>query len=184
MNIRTDDNGNRWVETLDDVKPEYTPIEAISPLSFFTLANKRTVMCKENLVPLTDVQYLVMAKAEDCFYVKTYRNYDVDTLLFYYKRNGNDMPEVENLLRYIYDGNVWLLFTPEMIEDMKAMLAKVYKSQFHKEGTLKYKTFMALLKESIDYEDYQDYGKALTGFKTVSRQFEMRIGELWKLAQK
>ncbi len=184
MTIQTDDNGFKWVANPKDCMPEYTPIRCFSLLNFFTLSNRKSVISKENLIPLTDAQYLIRAKSEEKYYLHTYRNWDIDTLYFYYSRQGNDIPEVENLRRYVYDGNVTLLFTPQMVDDMRAMLARIYKAQFKSEGTLEYKIFISLLRECIEYEEYKEYGKGLTGFRTVCNQFDVRIGELWKAAKK
>ena len=62
------------------------------------------------------------------------------------------------------------------------MLERLWNSQFKNQGKLDYRTYTDLLKTSLDYEDYKDYGKALTGFRTVCNQYEKAIREYWNKA--
>jgi hypothetical protein len=183
MQLKTDDNGFRYFSTVEAVKPEFTPIPVRNLLQFYCLSGKKTILAKENLVPIPDLSYLVKAK-DDLYYLKDFRNYDVDTLYFYYDDvNGQPDEAVEALRRYVYDNNVWLLFTPEMVNDTKTMLSRVYKAQFGREGTLTFRLYLEILQESLRLEAYKKLGQ-LTGYKTMQKQFEDTINNLWREAIK
>lgn len=184
MNMTTDENGFRFFATLADCKPEYTPIKCWSLLQFFTLESRKTVLEKGNLIPIGDLKYMVRCKSPERFLVYDYRGYSVDDMFFYYSRHGNTDEAIENLMRYVTDGNVYLLFTGKDVTDTKAMLQRVYKSRYKDEGKLEYKDFIPLLTESIRYEDYQYYCKSHPGFNTVCNLFEQRIDELWDAVYK
>ena len=183
--MQTDENGWNYYSNLDEAKKDgYAPVKVISLLQFFTLPGRRSVMSKENLEPIPDLKYCVYSPAEDKYYIRDYRNYDIDTLFFYRRSDtfsGEDTA-VESLRRYIEDGNVWILFTKEQVSDTTAMLEKLWKSQLSGEGKLDYRIYLNLLDQSLRLEDYQGYAKNLTGYKTVCKQFTDRIAELWREA--
>jgi hypothetical protein len=180
MNLRSDDISS-WGITLDDFKPEYTSIKVWNLIQFYTLVGRRTMMIKENLEPL-ETKYALHSPQENKYYLKDFRRYNIDDLIL---RPGKaldlDKTEVciQNFRRYFTDGNLYLLFDAKQMDDTKAMLSRLWKAQFTEEGSLSYKIFIELFSESISYEDYRDFGKSLTGFRTVSNQYDTRIKELW-----
>jgi hypothetical protein len=183
MQLKTDDNGFRYFESLEAVKPEFTPIPVRNLLQFYTLQGKKSILCKDNLCPIPDLSYLVKAK-DDLYYLKDFRNYDLDTLYFYYDdTHGLTDEAVEALRMYVYDNNVWLLFTPEMVDSTKVMLARVYKAQFGQEGTIKLRLYLEILEQNLRLEAYKRLGQ-LIGYKTVQKQFEDTINNLWREAIK
>lgn len=173
-----------YAESLDGFAPEYTPVKVRSVVEFFHLRGRTTSMIKSNVEFIPDLHYCYLSPVENRWYFKEYRGYDLDTLFFYRPTltfSGQD-EAIEQLRAYVLDGNVWLLLTPEQIKDTSAMLERLWNSQFKSQGKLDYRTYTDLLKTSLDYEDYKDYGKALTGFRTVCNQYEKAIREYWNKA--
>jgi hypothetical protein len=169
-------------------KDGYTPIRVWSLLQFFTLVGKKIVLSKDNLCPIPNLSYTVLAKypGEDRYFLREYRGYTVDQLYWYRKDldfSGDD-PAIENLRRYTDDGRVFLMLKPENITDTQSMLRRLWKTQFKEEGQLDYKLYLKILEESLKLEDYQEYSRSLTGYKTVCHQYTVRIVELWKQAEK
>jgi hypothetical protein len=182
MNIRTDEDGFiKWFESLEDIKPEYTAIKCWHPIQFYWLDGRRTSITKANITPIP-LDYLIFDEYVNKYYFRTFRQFDADTFLCYYHGNGKVNTEVENLLRYVYDGTVILLLNEQLVSDMKAMLARVYKSRVAGEGTLKYKDFINIASQTIELEQYKSYGRNLTGFLTVCKQMEDRINAIWREA--
>jgi len=139
---------------------------------------------KNNLIPIPDLQYLIYAKAENRYYVHTYAGYNVDQLYFYYQDTHAEVNEaIEDLQTKVSNGTVYLLYTKQMIEDMKVMLSTVYKSHINGEGTIDYKDYIELLTESINLENYESVGE-VTGYKTVTNEFNKRINEIWNRAHR
>ena len=166
----------------EELSPDYQPVKVWNLLQFFRLSGKKTVLAKDNLEPIPGLKYLLFSPAEKIYYLKEYRGYSVDELYFYRRTltfSGEDIAIV-NLRNYVLDGNIYLLFDENMVQDTKEMLARVSKSYFHSETELKYKTFINILSLSIDLEDYRTYSSNLTGFKTVCNQFEQKIAALWQ----
>jgi hypothetical protein len=64
------------------------------------------------------------------------------------------------------------------------MLQRLWKSQFKSTGKLDYRIYIQLLKSSLDYEDYMEYGKALVGYMTVCSQYKKAIMGYWDQAFK
>jgi len=147
-----------------------------------------TDLIKRNLTPITDLKYMVLAKypGGDRYFTRTYHNYSLDEL-FWYRRSptfsGEDTA-IENLRRYITDGRVTLLLTKDQVANTSEMLRRVYKAQFKKDGQLDYRVYLKLLDLSLRYEDYKDVSKDLTGFRTVCKQYDDAINELWKSVMK
>jgi len=183
MNLQSSDI-SKWFDSLEDTKPEYAPVKVWNTLQFFRMKGRTSVLMADNLEPIPGLQYVVFSPKENRYYLKESREWDLNRLYFYRRSldfSGDDT-SVEQLQRYVYDGNVWLLFTPAMVEDMKAMLARVYNGHYKNEGTLDYRTYIALLENSLKLEDYKEYGSNLTGFKTVCNQFDETIKALWSVA--
>jgi hypothetical protein len=175
-----------WGSSLDDFKPELTSIKVWNLIQFYTLKGRTTSMIKSNLEPLT-IQYALHSPQEEKYYLKDFRRYSIDDLVLRPGRNLDlDQTDfgIKNIRRYFVDGNLYLLFDETDMENTKLMLKRVYKAQFTDDGTMQYKLFIDILSETINYEDYRDYGRNLTGFKTVSNQYEQRIKELWNKSKK
>lgn len=178
--IHVDENNFPFYESLEEIKEEYTPIPVFSLLQFFTLAGKTSKLIKANLIPI-ECKYVVLG-SDKRYYVRDYRGYDVDTLFFYRQTltfSGEDV-SVEQLVRYVFDDRVWLLFTAEMVADTQKMLERVFKANVNGTGKLTYRLFMEILEASLKYEDYLDYGKNHVGFKTACKIQEDYINNLFK----
>jgi hypothetical protein len=174
------EDGIIYYDSLAEVKAEgrfAIPVNSI--FSFFKLKGKTSILSIENLEPYHG-DYLLYSPPEKRYYIKTYRGYQYKEFmdLVY----GGSDPFVNNLDNWIANGHIYLLFTGDMVEDMKIMLARVYRSHLKEGGMLSYHIFIKLLEESIGLEEYKDYGRNLTGTKTVQMQYHERIGELWKKA--
>lgn len=175
---------SQWVDVLGDFAPEYTAIKATTPLNFFRLKGRTTSMISSNVECIPNLFYAVYSPLEERYYYKQYHGYDLDTIFFYRPTltfSGED-EAVRVLRRYIQDGNVYVLFTAEQIADTTAMLKRLWKSHFVNEGKLDYRIFIEILKLSLEYEDYKDYGKSLTGFMTICKKYESSIREWWDKA--
>ena len=173
--IHTDSNNFPYFESLDEAKSEgYTVIPVKSTIQFFTLAGRKSVMTKENLVPIENLKYLLKETVpQEMYYIKDYRGYSLNEL-FLYRRDlnfsGDDL-SIERFRDRIADGNVWLILTTDQVEDMKVLLKRIWKSQLTGEGSVPYKIFIDLLENSIKLQDYLEYSEGLTGRKTVEKQF-------------
>jgi hypothetical protein len=145
-------------------------------------------MKKNNLIPIPDLTYCVLAKypGGDRYFLREFHNYSIDELYWYRQTEtfSGQSTAIENLRKYVSDKRVTLLYTPEQIANTQEVLRRLWKAEFKTEGQLDYKLYLAILEQNLLYEDYKDTGKNLTGFKTVSHQFELRIAELWKTAKK
>jgi len=185
----TDDNDITWYESLDDVKFEgYFPIRASNPLEFFTLRGKTSVLIRDNFIPIRYLYYLVNSPQEKRLYMRFYHVYSLDELFFYKKTltfSGQD-ESVENLHKYIYDGNLWLLYTKAQVDSTRDVMERVWKANIKTDGDIDFKKFypisLQIMDASLKLEEYKDYGKALTGYKTCINQQEQKILELWKIA--
>jgi len=185
--IHADSNNFPYYESLYEMKSDgLTPVRVRNLLQFFTLAGRRNVLTKTNLIPIPALKYAVL-NGENKYYVREFnQSWTVDMLYFYRKSidfSGDDTA-TENLRRYADDGRCFLLLTTDDIEQTKSMLARVYKGQFHQEGKLDYKLFIQILELSLKLEDYETWGKNLTGFKTTCKILLDHILELWKKAKK
>ncbi len=180
----TDENDWTYFDSLEEIEEEgYKPIRVWNPLQFFTLRGRTTKLAKENLIPIPELQYVVLTLAENKrYYLRTAYGYSVDEL-FFYRRTidfSGDSPTIDTLHRYIYDDRVWLLFTPQMVEDTKKMLERVCRAYVNGEAHLSYKTYIDILEGELKLEDYRDYAKNLTGFRTGCHIQDEGIRELWK----
>jgi len=184
--IHTDENGFKYYDSLGQMQFDgLTPVKVWNLLQFFTLAGRRNVLTKTNLIPIPDLKYCVL-NGEKHYYVKEFnQNWTVDMVYFYRKTidfSGEDTA-IENLRRYVDDRRLWLILTSEQIEQTKSMLARVYRAQFRQEGTLDYKLYIQILELSLKLEDYEVWGKHLTGFKTACKIMLDHILKLWKKAK-
>jgi len=179
--ILTKSDTAQWADKLEDFAPEFTPVKCYSVIEFFWLKGRTTSMTISNLECIPDLHYTMYSPNEQRYYYREYRGYDLDTLYFYRPTltfSGEDVG-VNNLRRYVRDGNLWLLFTQGQVENIIKILLRLWKAQFVDEGKVPYRLYVELLKSSIDLEDFRDYGKEFTGFRTVCAQYEKRIRELW-----
>lgn len=143
-------------------------------------SDNSVIMEKENLFPLTDQPYVVLG-TDQRYYLKTYRNYNVDTLYFYFQDKISPVDEaIEQLRSYVLDEKVWILFDKTQVDDMKKMLERVFKSKISGEGTLTYKSFIDILDLEIRLQDYRRIGANLPGNRTVVKQFEDYIADQWR----
>ncbi len=185
MKLLTDDLSS-WFGSLDDVKPEYIPVHVWNILQFYKMKSRTTTMIKDNIEPITNIQYVIFSPKENKYYLREFRNYSLDAFYFYRRMldfSGEDT-NIEQLRRYVDDDNVWLLYTPDMIKEMQVMLARVWRSKYSDEGMLKYRIFIDLLDNNLKHEDYKEYSRNLTGFKTVCRKFELTNETIWEEARK
>jgi len=181
MNLLTDDNDNKYFGTLEDVKSELYPIKVWNILQFYCLSGRKTVISKDNVIPIADLKYCVFSPHENKYYVRDFHNWTLNQSYFYRKDldfSGED-EAIEALKRYITDGNVHLLMNNGQVQEMSALLKRLWKSQFLGDGKLPYKSWIALLQTSLDYEDYKDYGKDLMGYKTICHRYEIHIRAIW-----
>jgi hypothetical protein len=187
--IKKDNNDFPYYDSLDSMKEDcLQPIPVISLCQFFTLEGRKVQIKKENIIPIPDLTYSVLAKHPegDRYYTRVFKGYSLDELFFYLQTqtfSGEDTA-IENLRRYTEDSRVILMFKPEQMAETIEMLKRLYKSYFKSEGQVPYKIWVRILENSIAQEDYQDYGKALTGYRTVLNQYDLRITELWNQAKK
>ena len=175
-----------YADSLEGFKPEYTAAQCFSMFMFYQLAGRKTTMIVENICPIEDIKYCVYSPKEGRYYLKTFEAVPLELIVFYDPvGNYNIWDEyLNNLWRKIDDQNVWVLYTEQQVADISAMLVRLYKSRFNGEGKLPYKLFIRILYESLMYEHYKDYGRELTGYKTVCAQYERKITELWNEALK
>lgn len=178
------ENGSKWCEKLDDFKPEYFPVKCNTILQFYTLRGKTSKITIENIEPIRYVHYALFSPQEGRYYYKFWHSAPLEVYYFYRRTlefSGADL-SVENLRNYVEDGNIWMLYTQAQVNDTTEVLKRLWKGYFTGEGKIPYPIYLQLLQQIIDYEDYQDKCKGVTGFKTVSNQYDTRIKELWDKA--
>ena len=170
-----------WAYDLYSIK-DYTPVKVWNLLQFYKPEGKKTVLSKENMVPIKDVRYTIFSATENKYYIKKFRNYNVDTLYFYRKNYdfyGEDAA-VESLRNYVYDQNVHLLLNNEQMEEINTFLQRLWKTRFTGDAKVKYRLYINLLDQSLKLEDYRTYSTNLMGRKTVINQMEIRINSIWE----
>ena len=184
MKLSENEYGSKYIKTMADLSPEFGAKKVFSLLQFYKMESKKTKLLLDNLEPMLDIPYLLYSPQEDIYYFKTFRNYPCEHLYWYRKTltfSGDD-EEIENFRRYFQDGMLWVCFDKERQVEISTMLKKVWKSNLSGEGQMDYKIFYDLLDQSLKLEDYESYGKSLTGYVTIKKQFTDRIAELWKMA--
>jgi hypothetical protein len=183
MNLITDDISS-WCGSLEDFKPDYTPIKVWSPVQCYRLIGKRTVIELDNFEPIPDLHYTVFSPAEEKYYFREFPDIPLWLMVFY--KTDQDWDSYDAFLNsfrlYINDGNVHLLLNSEQIADTTDKLEKLWKANLKGEGKLDYRLYIKIVEKCLQYEDYRDKAKSFTGYKTVCNQFETQIAELWKQA--
>ena len=191
MTAHSNSDGFNWYESLDEAKSEYSVVKCYSPLQFFQLKGKTTTMIAENMEPIAGLLYCYLAPqdADKRYYIRQSHGYTLQEFYFYapFPRElsfSGESQAIETLRNRIQDGQVWLLFNQEQVEDMTAKLISLFKSHYHGEGKVPYNTYLKLLEENLRLEDYKNYATELTGYKTVCKGFNDRIAELWQSCKK
>jgi len=181
MNLLVDNNGFEYFGTLEDVKPELNHIKVGNILQFYTLAGRKTVISKDNVIPIPNLKYCVYTESGKKYYLRDFHPWTLDEFYFYRRTIyfSGEEEAIESLKRYINDDNVHLLMNNGQVQEMSALLKRMWKSQFMGDGKLPYKSWIALLQTSLDYDDYKDFGKDLMGYKTVCNQYEKHIRAIW-----
>jgi hypothetical protein len=153
------------------------PMKATSLLCFFRLKGCTSIINLDNTEPLLPLQYLLHSPKENKFYLKDYKGYEIKELFDLVYR-GDD-PFINNLVQWVADGNIYLLFTKSMVDDMTKMLTRIWDARFSSKGKMEYNDFLRLLKAYVDLEEYKGFGKELTGFRTVCKQYDDTIAVIW-----
>jgi len=182
--ILQSDDIAQWANSLADFSPEYTPVKAWSPIQYYRLSGKRTVIELGNFEPIPDLRYCLYSPQEERYYFKKFNNIPLGSVLFYDTDEAWDSwdRELNNFRQRIDAGLMYLLLTPGQVGDTTEKLVKLYKANLSDDGKLDYKIYIKLVDIYLRYEDYQDTSKSLTGYRTICNQFEEKIAELWKLA--
>jgi hypothetical protein len=184
MILKSDDI-SQWFEKFEDVHPEYREIKVWHTIQCYRLQGRKTVISLDNFEPIPDLHYALYSPKEKRYYFKTYPQNIPLWLMMFYDPNGtwDSYDAITNSLRkYISDGTMYLLLTPEQISDTTQMLCRLWKSQLKGEGKLDYKIYLQIMEKTLLLEDYKSYGKELVGFKTVQNQMQLEIDALWKSA--
>jgi len=188
--IHSNSEGFQWFESLDEAKADgWFPIKVTSLLCMFRLKGRTSVISTENLEIIPDLRYAYRGQADKdsplVYYVKEYRGWDLNLLWFYKATLGLEEDDLAvRTFRYrCKAGDVWLLMNKEQVEDISAMLKRVYKAQTKLEGKLPFRQWLELAEYEIKYSDYQANCKNLTGYKTACRIFMGEIEAIWKRAR-
>ena len=183
MNINSNEI-SKWANTLDDFKEEYTSVKIWSPIQFYALRGRISTIALDNFDPIPDLHYALYSPKEKRYYLKEFTNIPMWEMLFYKPDKAWDSydTEVNNYLRYISDGNLFLLLTKEQIDDTTAKLVKLWKANLTGEGKLNYKIYIEIVRVALQYEDYKGNMKGATGYMTVCNSYDNKLIELWKWA--
>lgn len=181
--------GIKWMDDLNDAKTEgYFPIKCTNPLEFFTLRGKTSIITKDNVEPIRYLYYLVYSPQEKRYYMRFHHVYSLNQLFFYKQDStfsGQD-ESIENLHKYLYDENLYLLYTKAQVDTTRDVMARIWKANLSTKGDIDFRKFypisLEIMDMSLKLEDYKDYGRGLTGYKTTINQMEQKILELWKIA--
>jgi hypothetical protein len=162
-----------WYDNLEDAKPHFTPVKVFSILQFFSLKPRASVLSIHNIIPLAGVKYAYKDPKEEKYFLKRYRDYTYEEMV-------HSVNEDVRVLRVrINASQVWLMLTLQNIADTTAMLKRVWDGHYSEKGKLEYRDFIALLKLSLQYEEYKDTQKSLTGYRTVCKQMEDQMKFIW-----
>ena len=181
MNLISDDISN-WAESLASFEPEYKAVHCTTVLQFFALGGRKTIISKDNLIPIPDIHYTIRSESENRFYFKIYRGFSVDEI-YYLRPSLTFSPpdeEVSALRGFVEDGNVYLLFDSEQIKDTTAMLQRLWKANLKGDGKVPYKSWLEILRISLLMEDYKEFFSNAIGYKTVMKVWADELAELWK----
>lgn len=181
--------GIKWLDSLDDAKTiGYFPIKCTNPLEFFTLRGKTSILTKDNVEPLRYLYYAVYSPQEKRYYQRFHHVYSLNQLFFYKQDStfsGQD-ESIESLHKYIYDGNLWLLYSKLQVDTTRDVMARIWKANLSTEGDIDFRRFypisLEIMDASLKLEEYKDYAKALTGYRTCINQQEQGLLALWKKA--
>jgi hypothetical protein len=173
--FETDADGNKYFTSIKTIEG-YTPVKCTTTSEFYILKGKTVKMTRENLSPRFGLTYAIYAppKEGDPLSGK------------YYVREFRDIPDyvgyIKSLRHYILDGNLFLLFTPQEIDETRDMLRRLYKGYHKKDGVLNYKTqYLPLLEANIFREWYEKHKRAESNYKTSLMQMDKHIESLWML---
>lgn len=178
-----------WYDSLNDTREDgYFPIKVTSLLQFYALRGKTNQLSASNIEPIRYLHYTVFSPTDKRFYFKMFRHYPLNDL--YFNRRSltysGESEELTRLRRYAFDGNVSLLFSKSQVDNTNAMMERAYHGNLSWQGEFKrndfYKLFFRILHQQLQYDDFLDYGKNLTGFKTTCNLMREQIQELWKEA--
>jgi hypothetical protein len=180
MNLQQNDNIS-WGESLKDFEPEYFAIRVWNPIQCYILAGRKTVIILDNFIPIEDLKYCIFSPKENRYYFRTYPDIPLWLLMFYKTDSAWDSYDtfLIDFKKKIVDKNIYLLCNPQQIMDTKTMLTRLYKSHFVGEGQLSYITYVALAETCLRYEHFKDNGRNTSGYRTMCKQFELSIKELW-----
>lgn len=172
--FETDEDGNRFFTNLKTLQG-YTPIKCTTTTEFYAMQGRTVKLAKESLSPRFGLLYAIYAPPVEGDPLSNK----------YYIREFREQPNYEEYLKhiwnYIYDGNIYLLFTPADVEDMKATLKRLYKSYHKKEGILDYKLqYLPLLESSITRDFWEAKKKNESGYKTSLMQMNLHIKSIWE----
>lgn len=176
---------SKFYLSLNDIKEDgFSPVKVNSLVQYYKLEGKKTIINKANLVPIEFIQYVYFSPAEVRFYLKAFPNYSCNDLFFYKKLTKFDENiRIEQLRERVNSGHgVWLLFDKAKIADMSAMLKRVWTANRSDEGKLNYKDWIFLAELHLRRNDYAEYYKEGTGFRTTLKQMDDTIMKLWKEA--
>jgi hypothetical protein len=87
---------------------------------------------------------------------------------------------VSNLRTYVEDGNISLLLTSEGVADTTALLQRVFKANVNGTGTMSYKMWIKILELSLRMEDYTEFCKNATGYRTLMKVWADELADIWK----
>ena len=185
MSLHTEENDIRFADSLDDFKPDYTPVKCWSVLQLFTLKGKTTNLIEDNIIPIKYLYYCVFSPSDKRYYQRLARPYSINEVLHPDRPTltfSGDDQAITNLLRYISDGNLTILYSTEQINDVTMLLNRLYKANFKEDGKLDYKLYIKILETSLKLEDFEENQKNITGYKTVINQLQEQISQLWQKA--
>ena len=183
MKLQSDDI-SQWCDNLDCFLPEYKTVGCWSPIQFYMLKGRKTVISLDNLEPIPDLHYALYSPQEQRYYLKKFNNVPLGSVLFMKTDEEWDSWDVElnNFRQRIEASLITLLFTQEQVDSTTDILKRLWKANLEGEGKLDYRTYIRIVSTALNLEDYKTYGRELTGFKTICNQLQTEINELWKSA--
>lgn len=165
-----------WYNNLEECKPHYTAVKVYDFIQFFTLKPRASSLILQNVIPLEGIAYVYKDPMEEKYFLKRFRGWTFEEMV-------KEDDEAIKILKARIDANaVWLMLTLQNISDTTEMLKRVWGGHYSEKGKLNYTDFIGLLKLSLQYEEYKDTQKSLTGYRTVCNQLEKQIKEIWQKA--